>query len=84
MNCGSYSGVKLLEHGIKTIEGVLEGRIRALVDFDEAQFGFMPGKPTTNPLLLVRRLKKIIKRKTNECTCVLLIWKKRFTKYQEE
>ena len=42
MNCGSYRGVKLLEHGMKIIEGVLERRIRALVDFDEAQFGFMP------------------------------------------
>ena len=37
MNCGSYRGVKLLEHGLKIIERVLEKRIRALVDFDEAQ-----------------------------------------------
>ena len=46
MNCGSYRGVKLQEHGMKIIERVLERRIRALVDFDEAQFGFMPGKRT--------------------------------------
>ena len=36
MNCGSYRGVKLLEHGIKIIERVLERRIRAFVDFDKA------------------------------------------------
>ena len=36
MNFGSYRGVKLLEHGMKIIERVLERRIRALVDFDEA------------------------------------------------
>ena len=41
MNCGSYRGVKLLEHGMKIIERVLERRIRALVDFDEAQFGLV-------------------------------------------
>ena len=35
---------------IKT-EKVLERRVRALVDFDEAQFGFMPGKETTDALL---------------------------------
>ena len=46
MSCGSYRGVKLLEHGMKIIERVLERRIRAIVDFDEAQFGFMPGKGT--------------------------------------
>ena len=49
MNCGLYRGVKLLEHGKKIIERVLKRRIRALVDFDEAQFGFMPGKGTTVP-----------------------------------
>ena len=38
----------LLEHRMKIIERVLERRIRALVDFNEAQFGFMPGKGTTD------------------------------------
>ena len=56
-NCGSHSGVKLLEHGTKIIERVLE-RIRALVDFNEAQFGFMPGKETTDALFLIRRLQE--------------------------
>ena len=52
MNCGSYRGVNLLEHSTKIIEVVLERRIRALVDFNEAQFGFMPGKGTTDALFL--------------------------------
>ena len=34
---------------------MLERRIRALVDFDEAQFGFMPEKGTTDVLFLLRR-----------------------------
>ena len=58
MKCGSYRGVKLLEHGMKIIERVLERRIRALVDFGEAQFGFMPGKGTVDALFLVRRLQE--------------------------
>ena len=57
MNCGSYRGVKLLEHCMKIIERELE-RIRAFVDFDEAQFGFMPGKRTIDGLFLVRRLQE--------------------------
>ena len=44
MNCGSYGGVKLLDHDMKIIERVLKSRMRAFADFDEAQFGFMPGK----------------------------------------
>ena len=58
MNCGSYRGVKLLEHGTKIIEKVLKRRIRALVDFHEAQFAFIPGKGTTDALFLVRRLQE--------------------------
>ena len=58
MNCGLYRGLKLLEHGMKIIERVLEKRIRALVDFHEAQFGFMPRKGTTNALFLARRLQE--------------------------
>ena len=58
MNCGSYRGVKLLEHGMKIIERVLERTIRALVDFDEAQLAFMPGKRTIDALFLVRRLQE--------------------------
>ena len=40
---------------MKIIERVLE-RIQALVDFNEVEFGFMPGKGTTNALFLVQRL----------------------------
>ena len=49
MNCGSYRGVKLLEHGMKIIERVLERRMRVLDDFNKTQFGFMPGKEQRMP-----------------------------------
>ena len=81
---GSYRGVKLLEHGMKIIERVLERRIRAIVNFDEAQFGFMPGKGTIDALFLVRRLQEEHRAKAKECTCVLLIWKRHLTEYLEE
>ena len=58
MNCGSYTGVKLLEHGVEMIKRVLERRIRSLVGVNEAQFGTMPGKGTTDALLLVSRLQE--------------------------
>jgi len=35
---------------------VLERRIRALIKLDEMQFGFMPGKGTTNALFILRRM----------------------------
>jgi len=44
MSCGSYRGAKLLEHAMKIVERVLERRIRLVVNLDEMQCGFMPGK----------------------------------------
>ena len=58
MNCGAYRGVKLLEHGMKIVERVLENRMRTLVELDKMQFGFMPGKGTTDALFIVRRMQE--------------------------
>ena len=58
MNCGAYRGVKLLEHGMKIVERVLEKKIRLLVSLDEMQFGFMPGKSTTDALFILRRMQE--------------------------
>ncbi|MBJ5565719.1 reverse transcriptase family protein, partial [Salmonella enterica subsp. enterica serovar London] len=58
LECGSYRAVKLLEHAMKVVERVLEQRIRNQVRVDEMQFGFMPGKGTTDAIFLVRQLQE--------------------------
>ena len=52
MECGSYRAVKLLEHGMKVLERVLERRIRDRVNVNEMQFGFMPERGTIDAILL--------------------------------
>ena len=56
MSCGLYRGVKLLEHAMKIVEKVLERRIRTLINLNEMQFGFMPGKGTVDAIFIVRRM----------------------------
>jgi len=56
MECGSYRAIKLLEHETKVIERVFEGRIREKLNFDVMQFGFMPGKGTTDAIFTVRQM----------------------------
>ena len=56
MNCSAYRGAKLLEHGMKIDEKVLEKRIRALVVVDDMQFGFMPGRGMKAVLFVMRRI----------------------------
>ena len=47
MECGSYRGIKLLEHAMKVLEKISEHRIRQQIEIDDMadmQFGFMKGK----------------------------------------
>ena len=59
MDCRANREVKLLEHAMKTVERVLENRIRGLVAIDDImQFGFMPGKGSTHALFILRRIRE--------------------------
>ena len=44
LECKVHRAIKLLEHGMKVLERVLERRLREKVSIDGMQFGFMPGK----------------------------------------
>ena len=52
-DCGNYRGLKLLEHEMKVLECVLESLIRSLVDINNMQFGFMPGRSTTYAIYIL-------------------------------
>jgi len=39
--CGSYRGIKLLEHAMKVVERIFEHRIRQQIEIDDMLFGFM-------------------------------------------
>ena len=55
LNCGDYRGIKLLEHMMKVYERIIDSRMRDQVAVDEIQFGFMPGKGTTNATFILRQ-----------------------------
>ena len=63
MSCGSYRGVKLLEHSTKIVERVLERRIQTQINLNEMQFGFMPGKGTVGAIFIVRRMQEEYQKK---------------------
>jgi len=75
MSCGSYRGVKLLEHAIKIVERVLESQIRMLLYLDNMQFRFMLGMGMTDVLFILRRIQEgiMIRETPVLCTCVLWI-----------
>jgi hypothetical protein len=58
LECGSYRGIKLLEHALKVFERVVEARLRQILCIDEMQFGFTPGKGTTDAIFILRQLQE--------------------------
>ena len=48
--CGNYRGIKLMSHTMKLWEKVIETRIKKEVTIAEQQFGFMPGRSTTDAI----------------------------------
>ena len=56
MACGNYRGLKLLDQGLKVVERVIESILRTHVNIDSMQFGFMPGRGTSDPIFILRQL----------------------------
>ena len=58
LNCGSYRGIRLLEHGLKLFEKIIERRLKRLITVDARQFGFTSGKSTTDAIFVVRQVQE--------------------------
>ena len=71
MKCGSYRGIKLLEHAMKVVERIFEHRIRQQIEIDDMQFGFMKGKGTTDAIFMQDRCMKILESKVRNSILVL-------------
>ena len=55
---GNYRGLKLAEQVMKILERIVDGLIRQLVSIDYSQFGFVPGRGTTDTIFVVRQLQE--------------------------
>ena len=56
LDCGNYRGLKLTDQVMKLLEQTLD--IHKMVDIDEMQFGFVPGRGTTNTIFIVRQMRE--------------------------
>ena len=55
LECGNFRGIKLLEHGMKMFEKILE---RRLITVNNIQFGFSSGKGTTDAVFIIQQLQE--------------------------
>ena len=58
-NRGNYRGLKLTEKVIKVLERIVDGLIIQVVSIDNSQFGFVPGRGTTDAVFVVRQLQEM-------------------------
>ena len=84
LDCGNYRGIKLLEHGMKILEKIIEGRLRKTVEIDPMQFGFMPGRGTIDAIFTFQQIQRKTSRKKEEnCSQLLLTLKRHMTECRE-
>ena len=55
---GNYHRLKLTEQVMKVLERIVDGLIRQMVSIDDSQFGFVPGRGTTDAIFVVRQLQE--------------------------
>jgi len=58
LECGSFRGIKLLDQVMKVFERVMERKTKNLVSLDDMQFGFRPGRGTTDAIFIVRQIQE--------------------------
>ena len=80
LTCGSYRDIKLLEHAMKVLERVIEGRLRKVVKLTVCtmQFGFMSGRGMTDAIFIVRMLQEKYLSKNKELWMTFVDMEKAF------
>ena len=75
--------IKLLEQ-TKVFERVLEKKIRCQVSIDNMQFGFIPGKRTTDAIFIMRQVQEIHQAKKKKLYYAFVDLKKAFHRVPRE
>ena len=71
----NYRDLNLTERILKVIKQIAEGFIRNVVKIDDMQFGFMPGRGTTDAIFIVRQVEEAYITKNRIYYLLLLIRK---------
>ena len=83
LECNNYRGIKLMSHTMKLWEIIIETRLREITNIADNQFGFRPGKSTTEPIFALRMLQEKYREKNKELHMVFVDIEKRTIEYPE-
>ncbi len=80
LECGKYRGLRLLEHGMKVWEKVLNEKLKKIVNIADCQFGFMGGRSTLDAIFITRLLQEKYGEKKKKLYHVFVDLEKAFDK----
>ena len=83
-SCSNYRGIKLISHTMKLWERIVEKRLRRDLKFSHQQYGFKPGKCTTDALFALRVLMEKYREGQKELHCVFVDLEKAYDKVPRE
>lgn len=72
LECKNYRGIKLLSHTMKLWERVVDSRLRGQTKVSGAQFGFVPGRSTMEPIFMLRQLMEKYRRRRRKMHMVFV------------
>ena len=84
MDCGNYRGIKLLEHGLKIMEKILDKRLREIIVIDKMQFGFSKGTGTTDRIFTIRQVQENMREKNKKVFMAFLDLEKVYDRVTRE
>ena len=73
-----------MSHTMKIWERIIETRLRNSVQISKQQYGFMPGKGTTNAMFALRMLMEKYREGQRELHCVFVNLEKAYNRVQWE
>ena len=82
--CGNYRGIKQMSHTMKVWERIFETRLRDRVEISKQQYGFMPGKRTTDAMFALRMLMEKYREGQRELHCVFVDLEKAYDRVARE
>ena len=77
----NYRGLKPIEHAWEVFERVIENLLRDKVDIGSMQFGFLPGKGTTDAIFVVRQVQERFMDKKKRSFLLLSISRKHLIEF---